>query len=294
MARDDHLEAVLLGSLAFEGDEGPRVAGGDDARGDRRLDRGARAEQPERLRHRDAVLAEPLGDLLVGQSEFIDQSAQSARFLDRVEVGALQILDQAEHQLLIVCGRRADDRGQGGQSGEPRGSPPTLAGDELVAIGQAADEDRLQHTMEPDRFGKLAERLGVEPGADLLVRGTDLIDRDHLRHHRLAFARHRDQCIESAAESARAWLRHRSKSSFASARYASAPRHVGSYSSTDWPWLGASPSRTLRGISVSRTWWGCERRTDARTSHARVVRASNCVITIPAMASLGLRRERTS
>src|SRR5213082_2524822 len=33
-------------------------------------------------------------------------------------------------------------------------------------------------------------------------------------------------------------------------RYATAPRHVGSYSITDLPWLGASLMRTLRGIRV--------------------------------------------
>ena len=186
------------------------------------------------------------------KAELLDQAAKAACLFDRVEVGALQVFDQAEHQLLVVARVTADDGGDRLQAGQPCGSPSALARDQLIAIRERPDEQRLQHTMEPDRFGQLAKRLGVEAGSHLLARGPDLIDCDHLRHQRLALARHRDQGIESATESAGAWLAHRSSSSFASARYAAAPRHVGSYSITDLPWLGASLMRTLRGMTVSK------------------------------------------
>ena len=107
--------------------------------------------------------------------------------------------------------------------------------------------------METDRFRELAQRFGVEARSDLLIRGPDLVDRNHLGHHRLAFARHRDECVESAAEAAHAWTCHRSKSSFARARYAAAPLDVGSYWITGLPWLGASLIRTLRGMRVFNT-----------------------------------------
>src|SRR5262245_22205075 len=228
------------------------------------------------------------------EAELLDEASQPAGLLDRVEVGALQVLDEAEHKLLVVARLAADDRRHGVKTREPRRAPAALAGDELVAIGQPAYEQRLEHAVQSDRFGELAQRFGVETGADLLTRRPDLVDRDHLRHQSLPFGRHGDEGFESPAESARSWLRHRSSSSFARARYATAPRHVGSYSRTDFPWLGASLRRTLRGIRVSRTWCGCERFTASSTSQASVVRPSNCVIRIPAMASFGFRRERTS
>ena len=51
---------------------------------------------------------------------------------------------------------------------------------------------------------------------------------------------------------------------------------------------GASPRRTLRGITVSKTSDGKCRRTSASTSCASLVRASCIVISIPATVSLGL------
>ena len=88
--------------------------------------------------------------------------------------------------------------------------------------------------MTSDRLGELPQRLGVEARADLLVRRPNLVDRDHLRDHRVPFARHRDEGVETAAQAANALL-HCSNSSFARARYAAAPRQVGSYWSTDLP-----------------------------------------------------------
>ena len=42
--------------------------------------------------------------------------------------------------------------------------------------------------------------------------------------------------------------------SLASATYAAAPRDFASYSTPGMPWLGASPSRTLRGMMVLKTF----------------------------------------
>jgi len=58
--------------------------------------------------------------------------------------------------------------------------------------------------MQADGFSELAERLGVKTCPHLLVRRSDLIDRDHLGHEGSAFARHRDQGLQSATETAHA------------------------------------------------------------------------------------------
>src|SRR5450756_2792001 len=166
------------------------------------------------------MLAYPLRDLVVRETELVGQAPQAARLFNGVEVGALQVLDESEHELLVVAGVAAHDRGDRGQAREPRGAPPALAGDELEAVGQLSHEQRLEHAVKSDRFGELAQRFGVESRADLLVRRSDLVYRDHLRHLCLTVTGHRNQGLESATETAQAWLAHRSSSSFARARYA--------------------------------------------------------------------------
>src|SRR6202171_5644847 len=240
------------------------------------------------------MFADALRDLFVGQSELFGQAAQAPRLFDWIEVGTLQVFDQAEDELFVVACVAANDCRHRVEAGEFCRAPPALTGDQLVAVVQPADEQRLEHPVQADRFGELTKGLGIKARAHLLMRRTDLVDRDHLRHESFALARHRDQRFESSAETAHPWLAHRSNSSFARARYAIAPRHVGSYSITDLPWLGASLIRTFRGINVCSTSCGYERRTDSRTSQDSVVRASNCVMTIPAITSLGLSPERTS
>src|SRR5437868_15109192 len=164
------------------------------------------------------MFAEALRDLLVGDAESLDEAPQSARFFDRVEVGALQVLDEPQHELLVVPRFGADNRRHRVEPGQPGSAPAALARDQLVTVGKAPDEQRLQNTVKADGFRELTQRLGVKSRPDLLARGADLVDRDHLRHQRIAFARHWDEGVESTSESARPWLAHRSSSSFASAR----------------------------------------------------------------------------
>ena len=164
------------------------------------------------------MLAQALRDLVMREAELFDEAPQPARLLDGVEVGALQVLDQAEDQLLVVAGVAAHDGGHGPQPGQTRGAPPALAGDQLISVAQGSHQQGLQHAVHADGFRQLAKRLGVETRPHLLARGLDLVDGDHLRHKCFAFRRHRDQRVESSAESARAWLAHLSSSSFARAR----------------------------------------------------------------------------
>src|SRR5439155_16372693 len=101
---DHDLETMFLRRLALERDESACVSRGDDARRNGRLHGRASAEKSQRLRYRDPILAEPMRNLLMGQPELFDQASQAACLLDRIEVGALQVFDQAEHQLLVVTG----------------------------------------------------------------------------------------------------------------------------------------------------------------------------------------------
>ena len=51
-------------------------------------------EQADRVRDRAAILADPLGDLVLGQPELVDQPLERGRLLERPEVGALHVLDE--------------------------------------------------------------------------------------------------------------------------------------------------------------------------------------------------------
>src|SRR5882672_8050663 len=85
----------------------------------------------------------------------------------------------------------------------------------------------------------------------------------------------------------------RSSTSRARARYASAPRDFTSYRITGIPWLGASPRRTLRGMTVRKTFSLKNCRTSLATCCPRLVRSSNIVRSTPSMSSAGLSAART-
>src|SRR5207249_11776821 len=94
-------------------------------------------------------------------------------------------------------------------------------------------------------------------------------------------SRFSDECVFTVATSLAgdAW---RLRNSFASARYACAAGPLDAYSRIDFPKLGASLKRTLRGITVLYTRSPKCWRTSATTCSLRFVRPSNMVMTIPA------------
>ena len=79
-----------------------------------------------------AVLADGVGDLLLGQVEFVDQPAIRVRLFDRIEVFALEILDERDGEQPVV-GNIADDDRDFEQAGALRRAPAAFAGDDLVA-----------------------------------------------------------------------------------------------------------------------------------------------------------------
>ena len=89
-------------------------------------------------------------------------SSTSGRYacglLDRVEVRALEVLDEGQLELLPI-GELADDRRDALEAGEPGRPEPALAGDELVAVEGLGDEDRLEDAVLAD-----ARREGLELG----------------------------------------------------------------------------------------------------------------------------------
>ena len=169
----------LLQRAIRRGEQRPGMAGGELAVGEQMLDRGRQSEQTQCVGDRRATLADAIGDLLVRQSEVVDQLLEGGRLLERREVLAMEVLDQRlldDGQVVGAAYERRDRR----QPGAPGGTPPALAGDQLVAGPRLdrADQDRLQDADLLDAGGELGQRLLVEVDARLMRVGRDVGDRD--------------------------------------------------------------------------------------------------------------------
>ena len=78
-------------------------------------------EQPHRVRDRGAAAPDFLRDVLLPHAEFAGKTGIGLRFLNRIEIGALEIFDQRKFEhFQIVCA--ANDRGHFGQSQLLRGA----------------------------------------------------------------------------------------------------------------------------------------------------------------------------
>ena len=128
---------------------------------------GREVEQAERVRDGRSGAADARRDVVLAEPELVDQLAVGLGRLERVEVLALEVLDEGELELLAI-GELADDRRDAVEAGRLRGAQPPLAGDELVAVDRLGDEDRLEDAVLGDARGQRREALGVEPLARLV------------------------------------------------------------------------------------------------------------------------------
>jgi hypothetical protein len=108
----------------------------------------------------------------------LDELAIAFRLLVRIEVFALDVLDQRDF------GRRrivdlADNCRDRVQARALRSSPATLASDDLKpSIAVRTEKDRLQDTALGDRIGELIDRFFPELDARLFRVGPDATDLD--------------------------------------------------------------------------------------------------------------------
>ena len=124
-----------------------------------------------------ARLADALRDALLGEPELVDQLAVGERLVDRVEVRALDVLDERDLELVAVR-ELADERGDALEAREAGGAHAALAGDELVAVEGLGDEDRLEHAVLADARRELLERRVVDAAARLVRVRRDARERD--------------------------------------------------------------------------------------------------------------------
>ena len=210
--------------------------------------------------------------------------------LDRAEIRALEVLDEGDLELVAI-GELADHRGNALEPGQLAGPEAPLTGDELVAVERLGDEDGLEHAVLADARCERLELVRVEPLARLAGIRLDPRDRDLGQaasagraagsgrtrprprpEWRSVLDRHDEPPPRKASRAtgvacpvampavvasertrasrrgrrvagARPQARRRRSRRVESARY----RAIGS------PKLGASDSRTLRGMTVSKT-----------------------------------------
>ena len=125
------------------------------------------------------LLPDPRRDVVVGEGEVLDQLLVGRGFLERIELLALDVLDDRllEHRGIVG---RTHDRGDRLQPDPARRAPAALAGDQLEPVAARAHEHRLEHTDFADRLRQRGERLLVEVLARLLRVRTDRRDRNVL------------------------------------------------------------------------------------------------------------------
>ena len=103
-----------------------------------------------------------LGDLLLRQPEVVVELVIRHRLFDRVEVLALDVLDERDLQRVALGHHLFDDDRDGGQAGLLRGAEAALAGDELVLVAGARDDERLDDAVLADAARQLFDRRFVE------------------------------------------------------------------------------------------------------------------------------------
>jgi hypothetical protein len=133
-------------------------------------------EQTQRIGHGGAVLADALGQVLLREAVLVEQSLVRLRFLDWIQVLALQVLDERQCEGLARGGVAHHHRNllEPGTLGSP---PAPLTRNDRVATSIALpDQKRLQKTIPPDRLDELHERRFVEVASRLIGRGMHFLN----------------------------------------------------------------------------------------------------------------------
>ena len=136
-------------------------------------------EETEVIGYRGALLPHACRQLLLRQPVGINQLAECEGNLYRIEILALDILDQRHlHHLVVIHGADVGgDRLQLDQSGSS--VAPLAADDDVLTLALAIlpDGDRLYQPDVLDRRGKLLERLSIEVCTRLIRIGVNGIER---------------------------------------------------------------------------------------------------------------------
>ena len=134
-------------------------------------------KQPDVVGDRRSILADRVGNLLLRQMEIVHEPAIRVRFLDRIQVFALNVLDERDRQQLVFR-NVSNDHGNFEETDALRRAPATFAGHDLVAAVDAPDHDRLDDAVGPNRARQVIDPLVVDVRARLKLVGPQQVGVD--------------------------------------------------------------------------------------------------------------------
>ena len=107
--------------------------------------------QGQRLGHRGTSLGDLAGDVLMGVGKLLGQAEEAVGFLERRQVLALEIFNQAQFEGFSVVRNFLDAR-QFAQTRLLSGMEAAFAGDDVVGVftRNVANEQRLEHALLAD------------------------------------------------------------------------------------------------------------------------------------------------
>ena len=134
-------------------------------------------EQAQRVGDMAAALADDVAEIGLGVVVLVDQLLIALRLLDRIEVGALHVLDDGEFERGAVVDVAHQHRDVV-QPGALRRAPAPFAGNDLVsAVGLAANQHRLDDAVLTDRLREIGKFGLGEVAARIFGIGRNELDR---------------------------------------------------------------------------------------------------------------------
>jgi hypothetical protein len=170
-------EALLLGVLETEQDFG--MTHGQAPLGQVCLDFRVEFHKAHRIGNSGPAFADALGDLFLSQAEFLGKTAVSGGFLEGVQVGPLEVLDQRQLQDFLIGGFADNDRGLA-QADFEGCAHTALTGDEFVFSTRQSDDQGLDDTPLSNGIHQVTELVISELGTGLKWARHDLVEPDLL------------------------------------------------------------------------------------------------------------------
>jgi hypothetical protein len=119
-------------------------------------------QKAQQVGHCHSRFADGIRHLLLRQFKLFLQAQQRVGFLERVEILALDVLDQ-RHRDRAVIGDIFDDDRDAVETCHLAGTPTPFTGDDLVTTGRPGpDDDRLHHPLSPNRRGQFLQTRVVD------------------------------------------------------------------------------------------------------------------------------------
>lgn len=142
--------------------------------GEKGLDVAGEFQEPKEVRNGGSIFACTLSDLIVAKVELLVQAIKGVSYFNRVQILALDVLDERDLHEPLVCEVLNDD-GHVGERSQLRGAPAALSGDELISVSGMTDDDGLDDSVLSDGLGEFGEALRIEYLTRLKGVGLDLV-----------------------------------------------------------------------------------------------------------------------